>query len=151
MITALNHVSITTADLDRSLSFYHDLLRLPLIGRGETDADHLRLITGFPEVRLRWAELTLGRGQILELFEYVVPTGERLTQRTCDPGSVHIAFATDDLGSAYARLQAAGTPTRSSPVTISSGDWAGAASLYAVDPDGVTIELVQLPAPRNPT
>jgi catechol 2,3-dioxygenase-like lactoylglutathione lyase family enzyme len=149
VIRALNHVSITTGDLDRSLDFYESVLALPLLGRGETDADHLAPITGFPAVRLRWAELDLGGGQILELFQYVVPAGAPLTQRTCDPGSVHIAFETDNLDDTYLRLRAAGVLTRSAPVTIDTGDWADAKSLYAVDPDGVTVELVELPASRK--
>jgi glyoxylase I family protein len=145
MIRALNHVSITTGDLDRSMAFYRDVLGLSRLGVGESDAPHLSVIIGFPEVRLRWAEFGLGNGQLLE---YLVPEGTPLTQRTCDPGSVHIALETDELDAVYARLRAAHIVTRSPPVTVASGDWAGARCLYAVDPNGVTIELVQLPPRR---
>lgn len=145
----LNHVSVTSADLDRSLDFYGDVLGLRLIARGETDAEHLPTILGFPEVLLRWAELELANDQILELFEYLVPRGTALRQRTCDPGCVHIALEVDDLDRVFAQLRAAGVTTRSGPVTITTGNWAGARCLYALDPDGVTIELVESPGAQD--
>lgn len=147
MIRGFNHMSVTTRDLDRSLSFYEGVLGLRRLGRGESEAAHLSRIIGFSDVRLRWAELDVGKGQFLELFEYLSPKGTPLTQRTCDPGSLHIAFEIDDLHGTYARLRAEGVLTRSPPVSITSGDWSGAKSLYAVDPDGVTVELVELPRP----
>jgi catechol 2,3-dioxygenase-like lactoylglutathione lyase family enzyme len=145
----LNHVSVTSADLDRSLGFYGGLLGLKVIARGETDAEHLPMILGFPEVRLRWAELELGNDQIFEVFEYLEPRGTTLRQRTCDPGCVHIALQVDDLDRVFADLREAGVTTRSAPVTIATGNWAGARCLYALDPDGVTIELVEPPGGRG--
>ncbi|MGH3430995.1 MAG: VOC family protein [Mycobacteriales bacterium] len=144
-ITGLNHVSITTANLDRALGFYQDLLGLELLGDGEVERPHLDRIIGLGHVRLRWAELDLGSGQILELFQYLEPPGTPLEQRTSDPGSVHLALNVDDIHTIHTRLIAAGVTTRSEPIPIPTGNWAGAWSLYAVDPDGVTIELIQLP------
>jgi catechol 2,3-dioxygenase-like lactoylglutathione lyase family enzyme len=144
-ITGLNHVSVTTLDLDRSLAFYHDLLGLPLLDRGEIEAAHLDTIIGQGRVRLRWAELDLGAGQILELFQYRSPTGTPIHQTTADPGSVHIALNVQDIDATHRRLQTAAVTCRSTPVEIPSGDWAGARCFYALDPDGVTIELVQRP------
>jgi catechol 2,3-dioxygenase-like lactoylglutathione lyase family enzyme len=142
-VTGLNHVSVTVQDLDRSLRFYHELLDLPLLGRGEIAAPHLDQIIGLGHVRLRWAELDLGAGQILELFHYLEPTGKPLEQRTADPGSTHLALNVTDIHQVHARLTEAGVTIRSDPVQIPSGDWAGAWSIYTLDPDGVTVELVQ--------
>jgi catechol 2,3-dioxygenase-like lactoylglutathione lyase family enzyme len=142
---AFNHVSVTAADLDRSLGFYADVVGLQLLGRGETDAEHVRLQTGFPDLRLRWAELSFGRGQVLELFEYLTPRGTPLHARTCDPGCVHFALEVDDLERLYERLVTAGVRTRSKPVSIATGNWQGAKALYALDPDGVTVEFVEAP------
>jgi catechol 2,3-dioxygenase-like lactoylglutathione lyase family enzyme len=145
-ITGLNHVSVTTVDIDRSLAFYHELLGLPLRGRGEIKAAHLDAILGLGPVRLRWAELHLGPGQILELFQYLTPTGTPIHQTTADPGSVHIALNVQDIDATYHRLQTAAVTCRSAPITIPTGDWAGTRCLYALDPDGVTIELIQQPS-----
>lgn len=42
----LDHVSISVADLDRSLAFYRDLLGLPVLGRGEESGGDIETITG---------------------------------------------------------------------------------------------------------
>lgn len=142
---AFNHVSVTTASLDRALDFYAGIVGLTVLGSGETDAEHVRLQTGFPDLRLRWSELSLGRGQVLELFEYLTPRGTPLHARTCDPGCVHFAIEVADLDGLYARLVETGVRTRSEPVLIRTGNWKGAKALYALDPDGVTVEFVQDP------
>ncbi len=148
-LRALNHVSVTVADLDRSLAFYRDLLELPLLGRGETDSPQLAQIVGLGPVRLRWAELAFGGERFLELFEYVEPRGEPLRQRTCDAGCVHFALAVADLDALHERLVAAGVERRSPPVTLQQGAWRGARALYLRDPDGATVELIEF-APGSP-
>lgn len=144
------HVSVTVSDLDRSLAFYADVLGLPLLGRGETDAPHVRAQTGFPDARLRWAELSFGERQVLELFEYLTPRGTPLHARTCDPGCLHFAIEVEDLDALYARLLAERVRTRSEPVLIESGNWRGAKAIYTLDPDGVTVELVESPPAFEP-
>lgn len=143
-MTRLDHVSVTVADLDRSIAFYRDALGLPFLGRGGSDGPDISRITGLSEVRVEWAELDLGGGQLLELLRYVSPDGPPLDQGTNRPGSGHIGIAVDDIDAAYRRLVSAGVTVRSAPVAISeAGDWYGVRSLYALDPDGVTIELVE--------
>jgi catechol 2,3-dioxygenase-like lactoylglutathione lyase family enzyme len=141
----LNHVSVTTADLDRSLAFYVDLLGLSVMGTGQTTSRELEEIIGLGPVDLRWAELDLGAGQFLELFEYVSPRGQATQSATADPGSVHFALAVTEIDSIYDRLGAAGVVTRSAPIELKGGDWKGARALYALDPDGVTVELIEFP------
>lgn len=141
----LNHVSVTTASLDRALGFYRDLLGFAVLGSGETRSPQLEEIIGLGRVQLRWAELDLGGGQFLELFEYVSPRGRAIEQRTADAGSVHIAFAVPDIEVVYKRLTEGGVVTRSGPVELRTGEWEGAKVLYSLDPDGVTVELIEFP------
>jgi catechol 2,3-dioxygenase-like lactoylglutathione lyase family enzyme len=145
-VRRLNHVSITVADMDRSLSFWRDLVGLELSGRGTIAAPHLDAIIGFDGLRLEWAELAIPGGGMLELFRYLEPVGDEVRSRACDPGSTHLCFEVDDLDGLVDRLRAAGVPMRSvQPVTIPSGDWAGWRDIYVGDPDGVTIELSAAP------
>jgi catechol 2,3-dioxygenase-like lactoylglutathione lyase family enzyme len=145
-IRCLQHVSITTADLDRSLAFWQGLVGLELTGRGEVAAPHLDKILGLGPTRLAWAELDVPGGGMLELFQYLRPEGVPTRPRTCDPGAVHICFETDDLETLVARLREAGVPMRSQgSVEIPSGDWRGWRDIYVEDPDGVTVELSQPP------
>ncbi len=143
----LNHVSVTCADFDRSLGFYRDLLRLPVLDQGELGSRespaHAQII-GLGEVRLRFAEIALGEHAFLELFEYLEPRGQAVSSRTCDPGDVHFALTVDgDIEGLHQRLTEAGVPTRSQPATLTRGEWTGAKAFYASDPDGVTVEFIE--------
>jgi glyoxylase I family protein len=139
----LNHVSVTTADLDRSLGFYRDLLGLRQLGRGETASPQLAKIIGLGPVRLRWAELAIDGDRFLELFRYLQPDGSPLRQRTSDLGCMHFALSVSDLDQLYERLLEGGFAPRSKPVELLEGDWTGARVTYAPDPDGATVELIE--------
>jgi catechol 2,3-dioxygenase-like lactoylglutathione lyase family enzyme len=117
-VRGLDHVSVTVADLDRSLAFYRDLLGLRVREAGEEEGGQMATIVGFPGVRFRYADVEIGDGRILELLQYLEPAGTPIAQRTCDPGSGHIAFLVEDIDEAYAELVGAGVIVRSAPVTI---------------------------------
>lgn len=142
---SFNHVSVTCADFERSMTFYHELLGLPILDQGETAGEELETVIGFKNPRLRFAELGFGEGGFLELFEYLQPRGTPTASRTCDPGDVHFCLTVDDIDAVYARLTEAGVTTRSAPVRLGGGNWKGAGVFYAVDPDGVTVELIGFP------
>ena len=145
-VTGLDHVSVTVGDLERSLAFYHGLLGIPLIGTGEETSAAGATIVGFPGARVRYADLDLGSGQILELLQYLAPTGSALTQDVCDPGSGHLALRVDDIATMLRHLVQAGVPARSEPVEIPGPEaWRGARCVYVRDPDGVTVELIERP------
>jgi catechol 2,3-dioxygenase-like lactoylglutathione lyase family enzyme len=146
-IRGLDHVSVTSGDLDRSVWFYSELLGLPLRGTGELEGEEIATIVGMPGARIRWAEVGLDRGQLVELLEYLDPGGAPLAQTTADPGSGHLAFEVDDVDQVHAKLVAHGVTVRSGPVKIKDDDpaWHGVRVFYAVDPDGVTVELLQRP------
>jgi catechol 2,3-dioxygenase-like lactoylglutathione lyase family enzyme len=140
----LDHVSITTADLVRSISFYRDVLGLELTATGEAAEPELSDLVGLPGVRVRYAELSLGRTQILELLEYETPIDEPLDIRPNRPGATHLALAVPDLAPVKARLDAANATVSRDVVTLTEeGEWNGVRTLYARDPDGVTIELLE--------
>lgn len=140
--TGIDHVSITSADLDRSLVFYVDLLGLRLRDRGEAAGGEFE-ITGIAGAEVRWADLELDDGRVLELIEYVEPPGTPVRPEPNDPGSTHISLRVADIDAAHQRLREAGVECRSAPLTIESpGPWQGARAFYASDPDGIAIELI---------
>jgi len=143
----LDHVSVTCADLDRSLGFYVDLLGLELRDRGEAAGGSFE-ITGLRNPSVRWADLLLDRGQVLELIEYQSPRGPAHRAEPNDPGATHLALRVDDASAVHACLTEAGVVTRSAPTIIDEpGPWHGARAFYAVDPDGVILELIEPAAP----
>jgi catechol 2,3-dioxygenase-like lactoylglutathione lyase family enzyme len=140
----IDHVSVTASDLERSVAFYRDVLGLTELGRGEADEPELSDLLALADVRVRWAELDLGAGQILELLEYRNPLGDPLEPSPNRPGATHLGLGVEDIGSYRARLADAGALISPGVVTLTEDtDWKGTLTLYARDPDGVTIELVE--------
>lgn len=149
MIKSVFHTSWTVDDLERSVAFYRDLLGFELIGRRERQGPAIETVVGFPNADLRMAFLRVpgapvgASGHHLELIEYRHPRGRKLDIRTCDTGSAHLALETTDIHADHARLEAAGVTIVSAPVTF-DGVAGKVLACYLRDPDGFTIELVQL-------
>ncbi|HET6171148.1 MAG TPA: VOC family protein [Gaiellales bacterium] len=146
-VRGIDHVGITVASLEAALGFYRDLLGLPVTDEGEGAGAELDAITGLSGVTMRYAELDLGSGRLLEVIQMITPAGTPLDQRPCDAGATHLALRVDDVDALYGRLVAAGVTVPGRPTTITApGAWTGARCVYAQDPDGRTVELVQRPA-----
>ena len=144
--TGIDHVSVTCGDLDRSLAFYCDVLGLALRARGDADGSSEFEITGIANPKVRWADLEMPHGQVLELIEYERPRGTPSRPEPNDPGATHISLRVPDADAACTRLREAGASVMGEPSTIDApGAWKGARAFYAADPDGVTIELIQPP------
>jgi lactoylglutathione lyase len=152
-VAEIFHTGLTVSDLDRSVAFYRDLLGLELVTQWDSAQPYLRTIVGFPDAELRIALLRIPRGGVgvsghhIELLEYRQPRGSRGDPRTCNPGNVHVSFMVEDLDTAYAELKAKAVRFKSEPVEITHGRNRGAKAVYLLDPDDITLELVQ-PAPR---
>ncbi|MGH2594560.1 MAG: VOC family protein [Actinomycetota bacterium] len=142
-ILGIDHVSVTTADIAKSLAFYHDLLGIPVRAVGELSGDEVEQITGVGGARLHTADLDLGGGQVLELIEYVgAREGKAMPLER--PGSGHIGLQVDDVDGIRLRLLDAGVEVPSEPVTLTeAGHWHGVRCMTVRDPDGVAVELVQ--------
>ena len=146
IVQGLDHVSVTVADLDRSLQFYHQHLGIPLLGEGEDDGPPVPGPNGPTRSRFRFADLDLGGGQILELLQYLVPKREPLHPSVFAPGGGHIGVRVQNLSDVLVRLEQAGVFPNFDPVSVEAPAWwAGATVVYVTDPDGTTVELVQRP------
>ena len=108
------------ASLQAALRFYRDLLGLRVTDEGEDSGPELDAITGLSGVRMRYAELDLGGGQLLELIEFDPPAGTPLSQRPRDSGASHLALRVDDVDALCARLLAAGVTVPGRPTTITA-------------------------------
>ncbi len=154
MLAAIWHASFHVADLERSVAFYRDVLGMELVHEQEQANAYTRRLVGYPDAHLRVAQLALpGRPEQvsthdLELVEYVSPRGTRQDPARHHPGSGHLAFAVADIDADYRRLLAAGVRFVSPPNHITAGVNAGGAACYFLDPDDITLELVQPPPSR---
>jgi catechol 2,3-dioxygenase-like lactoylglutathione lyase family enzyme len=62
-------------------------------------------------------------------------------------GTAHLAFEVDEIWPEYERMHALGVRFRNPPVAIEAGVNKGGYGCYFVDPDDITLELIQ-PPPR---
>jgi len=144
-----NHVDLTVTDLARSIAFYRDLLGFNLAyERGEVTAEYMPRLVGIPGARLKIAVLDIP-GLHLDLIEYVEPRGAAAAGATSDVGNVHLGFTVDDMWGAYRHLSAAGVSFKSEPVSPTTGPNKDGWAVYFVDPDGVTLEMIQRPQPAT--
>ena len=78
------------------------------------------------------------------------PAGAKVDLRIPNPGTSHIAFDVADIHAAVAHLRARGVPVVSDPVHLEPNPDTGARGgtiAYFSDPDGISLELYQAPAP----
>jgi catechol 2,3-dioxygenase-like lactoylglutathione lyase family enzyme len=148
MIRGLHHASITTANLDALVCFYHDLLGFEVVletswagGNAVADA-----IFALHDSAVRMVMLRTSNA-FLELFEFTHPVGKAGDPRrpVCDQGITHICVAVSDLEAEYGRLKAAGMAFHCPP---QDAPGIGRAT-YGRDPDGNIVELLQ-PDPAGP-
>jgi catechol 2,3-dioxygenase-like lactoylglutathione lyase family enzyme len=142
------HTGFTVSDIERSLTFYRDVLGLKLVRRQTGTAPYLAMVTGFERVRLEIALLQpADGGSMLELLQYVshpAPPTDRATNR---PGNGHLCFKVEDVRGACAELRRRGVTLVSEPTEVTAGAHAGGWAVYLRDPDGFTVELYQEPPP----
>lgn len=149
MPAGLDHIGVVVSDLGSALGFWHDLVGLPVTARGTADWPHLRELNGLPGVVLRWCTLALG-DTVIELTAYEGgPLPAPRVSGEDESGRAHIGIVVDDLDAMAARLLAANVRLRSDgPVKIKAGQYADWRALYALDPDGTSVELFERP-PEN--
>ena len=140
MIKQVNHIGISTADLDRSIGFYRDLMGLELrlcrpFGNNDIDT-----ITGLKDAKGRVALLKIGDTE-LEIFEFSNPAAKTSDpgRPVCDHGITHICFEVTDIQSEYERLSAAGVHFHCQPQNAGS-----VKATYGRDPDGNVFELLEI-------
>ncbi|MGE0820509.1 MAG: VOC family protein [Candidatus Binatia bacterium] len=151
-LTSVAHTGFTVSDLERSLTFYRDLLGMQVIHQRDTTEEYVSKVTGFANAHLKIALLKLRPEDphTLELLQYISHPGEPTDRATNRPGNGHLALRVDDIHAWYQRLAAAGVEIRSeAPVPIRHGINAGAYAIYLRDPDGFTLELVQPPPAKE--
>ena len=144
MIHGINHVAISTVNIERLVSFYMDMLGFEEVFKlnWEVGDQTLDDITGLKDSSARIVMLKCGNACI-EFFEYITPTpkpGD--SQRpVCDHGITHVCLQVTDLQSEYERLSNAGMIFHCPPKAV--GDLG---VTYGRDPDGNVIELLEAPA-----
>jgi catechol 2,3-dioxygenase-like lactoylglutathione lyase family enzyme len=150
MNEAVHHVGFTVSSMERSIRFYSLLLQVEPVMRRTYDERFISEIVGYDGTVMDCALFEIPRsGVILELLEYLTPEGTRVDMETHNVGNAHLCLIVDDLEREYERLLGAGVELRSPPIDVPSDieeePAKGGKALYLRDPDGITVELLELP------
>jgi catechol 2,3-dioxygenase-like lactoylglutathione lyase family enzyme len=138
---ALHHVGLHVRDLDASLAFYRDCLKLEVVHERVATEPHIAPLVGVPGATPRVAFLRAG-DCTLELLEY-----GNVERQTIEPlptviGTAHVCLTCPDVWSAYEEIVKAGYGTVSPPIRTVGGFNPSRDVVYAIDPDGVRVELL---------
>jgi glyoxylase I family protein len=111
MIRGIHHTAISTADLERSVRFYRDLLGFDEIFTSEwkQGAETADKITGLKDSSAKLVMLKAGNTYI-EIFQYSSPQARPGDSKrpACDHGITHLCLDVGDIQAEYERLKAAG-------------------------------------------
>ena len=144
-IVSADHTGITVSNLERSLAFWRDVLGFELSHTAHQTGELAEEITGVEGAEIKLAVLRPPGGHKIELLQYLAPADrERASLRPCDVGSVHVALLVHDLDAVLERIAASDWKAAGKPRTLQSGPNANKRVVYVRDPDGTTIELMQI-------
>lgn len=122
MIYELNHFGIVVSDLDKSLTFYRDLLGARVVFEGHIPATN---------TAVRYLQISGGMIELLHRPD--APSDETV-------GVTHVAFLTDSLEADFDRAVAAGAKPLTQPRPAGSGVGRLA---FVQDPNGAKVELLE--------
>jgi glyoxylase I family protein len=146
-IIAADHTGITVSNLERSLAFWQNVLGFEFSHRAHQTSEMASEITGVPGAEIKLAVVKAPSGHKIELLEYLAPADrKKVDVRPCDVGSVHVAFTVDNLDAVLQKIAASGWKAAGKPQTLKTGPNAGKRVVYVRDPDGATIEFMELPS-----
>lgn len=146
MTVSFSHVGICVSDLDRSLRFYCEGLGFEQVGSHQVGEEFAALME-VDQVRLE-SRMLRRDGVTIELLAFDSPghCGEAVRRPMNRLGLTHLCIRVDDVDRVASTIEEmGGTVVRSTRTTF---DLPGARLdfLYCTDPDGVRIELMDLPS-----
>ena len=142
--SGLDHVGFAVSSLDRSVEWYSKFLEAPPVLRKVWDVEYIARMLRIPGVKIECAFWELPGGTTLELIEYLEPQPGIVDMATQNAGNGHLCLTVDDLDEVLARLARELGVVGVDAVEIPWGPYAGGKGCYLPDPDGISIQLMQL-------
>jgi len=148
--TSVGAIGFTVSDMDRSVSFYRDVLTFKPISDVEVDGPEYDRLWGIFGVRARVVRMQLGEQQ-LELIEFLSPPDVRpipVPSYSNDLWFQHFAIVVRDMEAAWAQLRkhhVRQISPRPQTIPVSNAAAAGIKAIKFRDPDGHNLELLWFP------
>ena len=142
MVLAVRHTGIVVRDLVRSETFYSETLGFVAYARDRETGPFISRLVGIPDVDVSWVKLKSSDGSVLEILQYHShPDGSAFEAAASNKvANGHLALTVENLDELYRNLKELGLPCQGVPQIAPHGK---VKVLYAHDPDGVILELVE--------
>lgn len=149
LVHGVDAISMTVADMGRSVEFYSKVLSFQKVSDIDVDGDPYEHLEGVFGLRVRVVRLKLG-DESIELVEYLTPKGRPVPvdSRSNDLWFQHVAIIVSDMDKAYQWLRqnkvehASSAPQRLPDWNKNAG---GIRAFYFKDPDEHPLEILQFP------
>jgi catechol 2,3-dioxygenase-like lactoylglutathione lyase family enzyme len=148
-VRAVESISVTVGDMDRSVAFYRDVLTFEAVSDSEVAGDDVEHLYGVFGARVRIVTLKLG-GETLKLEQFIAPRGRSIPvdSKSNDRWFQHVAIIVADMDGAFAWLRAHHVEFASTGPQLLP-QWnpnaGGIAAFYFRDPDGHNLEILHFP------
>ena len=140
MISAIDHISYSVRDIDRSLAFYSQMFGFKLRRGFDSNSPLFSALTARPGAHLKMAIIYLGDTE-LGLYEQIQPRSHRaVAEEAVEVGASTIVLMSDNVRADYERLRSLGVAFRSPPT---GGPDVGFIACQGYDPDRIVFELVE--------
>ena len=153
VVQSVDAISVTVADMERSVAFYRDVLSFSVVSDQEVSGDGYEHLYGVFGARVRLVTLKMG-DEFLRLEQFLAPVGRPIPAdaQSNDGEFQHVAIIVSDMDKAYALLrdrhvQHASTGPQVLPLWNTSAG--GISAFYFRDPDGHNLEVLQFPAGKG--
>jgi catechol 2,3-dioxygenase-like lactoylglutathione lyase family enzyme len=144
MIVGLNHVAVSTADIDALAKWYEDMFGFTVLWRGGWEAGNAAndAIVGLKDSAAKVAFIRAGN-LFLELFQYTNPIGVAgdPNRPVSDHGYTHFCVEVKDIDVEHRRLAGRGMRFHAPPTP--GGPTSPLRACYGRDPEGNVIELIE--------
>ena len=149
MAQEIMHVGLTVTDLDKSISFYRDVLGLDFIGEIRMEGKETDLLFGKEGSSCRVGYLKGTddvKAQSLELICFDDQSRVERNEMDLFRTSIsEICFYSSDIDKVYEILKCLGVPCISAPqpFDFSVSGFGRSKAIYLRDPDGIIVELME--------
>lgn len=142
MITAIRHVGLVVADLEKAIKFWCDTMGFVVSRQMEESGPHIDAMMGLKDVRVTTAKLAAPDGNLLELLCFHShPDKHQWEGRPYSTGFTHLALTVQDIDETLRRLKLVGASVPAEPQLSPDGQ---VKVIYASGPEGVLLELVEV-------
>ena len=149
MISPVRRTTIVVSDLERSLSFYQNLLDMQVFYDQEIQAEAPAKLMGVPDCRVRLVSLQSddsvnGMVGLLSFLSPSVKPRQVIQEHVSEPDAALLFMADNiDIQSTYERLKAAGAEIVCAPLEYTVPERGPLSGFTCKDPDGLLVALMR--------